>query len=163
MAYQASHTGRLVGFDQHGVEIPPTQRDLDRATREGRSWPWAIHEDRGDGHAVCGRPFPHQTHIEHWGMEVRLVPEGPGTVDCGGCERVQSKSRYGDATPLRREIAEATEQIRQAQARQHEAVRAARAHGLPWSLIGEDLGVSAQSAHERFASTVPAVLPNLKV
>jgi hypothetical protein len=51
-------------------------------------------------------------------------------------------------------INEPTRTIRRAQAEQLEAVRAARADGIPWSWIAEALEVSRQSAHERFAGKV---------
>jgi hypothetical protein len=59
-------------------------------------------------------------------------------------------TRVIDATPIR-EIAEATEQIRRAQARQLEAVQAARARGISWNLIAVALGVSRQAARQRLA------------
>lgn len=66
-----------------------------------------------------------------------------------------SRARVTDATPLRA-IAEATETIRQAQARQREAVQIARARGISWNLIAVSLGVSRQAARERFADKVHA-------
>lgn len=59
-------------------------------------------------------------------------------------------TRVIDATPIR-EIAEATEQIRRAQARQLEAVQVARARGISWNLIALALGVSRQAARQRLA------------
>jgi hypothetical protein len=61
-----------------------------------------------------------------------------------------SKARVIDASPIR-DIAEATEQIRRAQARQLEAVQIARARGISWNLIALALGVSRQAARQRLA------------
>lgn len=55
-----------------------------------------------------------------------------------------------DATPLR-QITEATQAIRAAEANQREAVQVARARGISWNLIALALGVSRQAARQRFA------------
>lgn len=67
-----------------------------------------------------------------------------------------SKARLIDASPIR-EIAEATEQIRQAQARQLEAVQVARARGISWNVIALALGVSRQAARQRLAKPTVSV------
>lgn len=46
-----------------------------------------------------------------------------------------------------RELAEALGELERAL---HEAVAEARAAGASWALVGQALGVSRQSAHERF-------------
>jgi hypothetical protein len=63
-----------------------------------------------------------------------------------------------DMTRLRA-ISEANNAARRAQAAELEAVRAARAAGIPWHWIAEKLGVSRQTAQARFADKVdqPAV------
>jgi hypothetical protein len=60
------------------------------------------------------------------------------------------EARVMDAAPIG-EIAEATEEIRRAQARQLEAVQVARARGISWNVIAVALGVSRQAARQRFA------------
>lgn len=60
-----------------------------------------------------------------------------------------SKARVIDATPIR-VITEATDAIREAEARQREAVQVARARGISWNLIAPALGVSRQAARQRF-------------
>lgn len=46
--------------------------------------------------------------------------------------------------------ADAAEALRRDEAALQQAVVAARAHGATWSQIGEVLGISRQSAHERW-------------
>jgi hypothetical protein len=51
-------------------------------------------------------------------------------------------------------IREANQAARRAQAAELEAVRAARAAGIPWHWIAEKLGVSRQTAQARYADKV---------
>jgi hypothetical protein len=51
-------------------------------------------------------------------------------------------------------ISEANQKARRAHAEELDAVRAARAAGIPWQWIAEKLGVSRQTAQARYADKV---------
>lgn len=59
------------------------------------------------------------------------------------------RTRADDPADLRA-IAEAVDDVAAAEQRVHDAVRVARTNGRSWARIGVALGVSRQSAHERF-------------
>jgi hypothetical protein len=63
--------------------------------------------------------------------------------------RNQDESVWRDATPLRR-IAEAFHEQVVAEKKVAEAVKAARSEGFAWSTIGTMLGVSKQTAQQRY-------------
>jgi DNA-directed RNA polymerase specialized sigma24 family protein len=78
-------------------------------------------------------------------------------------QRLQKLAEEFDpsATPARdaddlRAIAETVDRIHADQARLRELVQLARAHGRSWGEIAIALGVSRQSAHERYAAKVNA-------
>lgn len=52
------------------------------------------------------------------------------------------------------DLQDAAVAVREAQAALADQVGAARLHGLSWSVIGWSLGITSQSAHERFAPLV---------
>lgn len=60
-----------------------------------------------------------------------------------------------DLTDLRA-VAETVDALRADEARLHQAVRLARAHGRSWNQIAVALGVSRQAARQRFADKMPA-------
>lgn len=62
----------------------------------------------------------------------------------------------GDDTTDLRELAEAVDQVRAAEARVRELVARARANDRSWGEIGIALGVSRQAARERFAEKIRA-------
>lgn len=69
---------------------------------------------------------------------------------------VDPDSLVVDDTSDLRAIAEAVDAVDAAQALVRERVEIARAHGRSWNLIALPLGVSRQSARERFAGKVNA-------
>lgn len=54
-------------------------------------------------------------------------------------------------------VREAVAGLAAAEAELRAAVGAMRAAGAPWSVIGDALGVTRQTAHERFAAHCPPV------
>lgn len=62
----------------------------------------------------------------------------------------------GDDTTDLRELAQAVDQVRAAEARVREFVARARANDRSWGEIGIALGVSRQAARERFAAKTRA-------
>jgi hypothetical protein len=66
-----------------------------------------------------------------------------------------TRNDFEDVTDLRA-IAEATDSVRDGEARVLELVQLARANGRSWTQIGIALGVSRQAARERFADKVRA-------
>lgn len=64
-------------------------------------------------------------------------------------DRDQAGTDWRDATPLRH-VAEAFQQTVTAEAELAQAVAAARNAGYSWAQIGAVLGISKQSAHQRY-------------
>ena len=61
-----------------------------------------------------------------------------------------------DHTDDLRQIASASEAVRDDEIRLREAIGVARAHGRSWNQIAIALGVSRQAARQRFGDTRPA-------
>jgi hypothetical protein len=72
-----------------GVSYSTTNNRLQITTLEGLNPADKIHEDVGDGTAVCGigknglRPIK--------GQPAKFTSHGPGQVTCGNCARVTSR------------------------------------------------------------------------
>lgn len=62
-----------------------------------------------------------------------------------------SRTRADDSSDLAA-IADAVAEVADAERRVREAVRVARANGRSWARVGVALGVSRQSAHERYGA-----------
>jgi DNA-directed RNA polymerase specialized sigma24 family protein len=62
----------------------------------------------------------------------------------------------GEHTDDLRQIAVASDTVRDDEARLREAVHLARAHGRSWNQIAVALGVSRQAARQRFADKIGA-------
>jgi hypothetical protein len=81
----ASTTARKIYHAQHRVQMTSVGWEGENTL--------AMHEDRGDGTALCGQPLRDWTD-PRTGIRWRIVwsRHGPGPVDCGKCANISGES-----------------------------------------------------------------------